>query len=229
MSDDNTLASLRELLDIMATLRSAQGCAWDRQQTTESLKPYILEECYELLEAIDRAHPQEICDELGDLLLQVVFQAQIFSEQGKFTMADVAAGISRKLVRRHPHIFAMASSDGHEQRWENIKLLERQERGQPLSLAERIPGTLPALKRAQKIVKRIESKASYAIISEMEHELNQLKLQTSSPIDSTGAQQEIIGGLLFQMVQLSASLGIDAEDKLRQTNRKIIAKIDANK
>jgi len=224
MSDDKTLSSLQELLDIMATLRSTQGCSWDRQQTTESLKPYILEECYELLEAIDRAHPQEICDELGDLLLQVVFQAQIFSEQGEFTIADVAAGISRKLVRRHPHIFAKASADGHEQRWENIKLVERQERGQPLGLAERISGTLPALKRAQKIVK-----ASYPIISEMEHELNRLKLLTDSPHDSTEIRSEIIGSLLFNMVQLSASLGIDAEDELRQTNRKIIAKIDANK
>jgi len=229
MTGNKTLIALRELLDIMTTLRSDHGCRWDRQQTPESLKPYLLEECYELLEAIDRAQPQEICDELGDLLLQVVFQAQIFSEQGLFSMADVAASISRKLIRRHPHIFARADAEGHEQRWEEIKLRERQERGLPLSLAERIPKTLPALKRAQKIAKRIDSIDSYKLIPKIELKLNQLKSLAVELPSATDQRQKILAELLFCISHLSYTLDIDAEESLRQFNVEIVTKIDANK
>jgi len=227
MTDDHDLTALRELLNIMATLRSAKGCQWDRQQTPESLKPYILEECYELLEAIDRGHPSEICDELGDLLLQVVFQAQIFFEQGDFRFQDVAAAISRKLVRRHPHIFAQGSADGHEQRWEEIKLQERRERGQPLSLAERIPKTIPALKRAQKIAKRSTFSGSYELISEMEAQLDRLKTTATTELPAEAELKKIFGDLLFKLAHFSYHLNIDAEEILRQHNAHLIAKIDA--
>ena len=121
MNSQKTLDSLQELIDIMALLRSENGCQWDSAQTPESLKTHILEEAYEVLEAIDQGDPDEICDELGDLLLQVVFQSQIFTESGLFGMAEVAKSISNKLKRRHPHIFADADHEGHEQRWEEIK------------------------------------------------------------------------------------------------------------
>jgi MazG family protein len=229
MTQANTLIALQELLDIMAVLRSAQGCGWDRRQTPESLKPFILEECYELLEAIDQAHPQEICDELGDLLLQVVFLAQIFSEQGAFSLREVATAISHKLIRRHPHIFAQASAEGHEQRWEEIKLQERLERGQPTALSDRIPKTIPALKRAQKIAKRLRPKESYDLIAEIDVTLNQLKSQIAEAPSETDLLTKMVGELLFSFTRLSSQLGMDAEEILRRLNGEILAKIDAKK
>jgi nucleoside triphosphate diphosphatase len=229
MTGDKTPQAFQQLLEIMAALRSTQGCSWDRQQTPESLKPYILEECYELLEAIDHARPQEICDELGDLLLQVVFLAQIFSEQGDFTMDNVATTISQKLIRRHPHIFARDSAEGHEQCWETIKLQERKERGQPINLAERIPKTLPALKRAQKIAKKLSPKASYEVIAEIDNELNRLKSLVNSTGESADKRHGITGALLFNIVRLANVCGTDAEESLRRINGEIVAKIDANK
>jgi len=229
MTGDQTLGALQELLDIMATLRSEQGCRWDRQQTPESLKPYILEECYELLEAIDHARPQEICDELGDLLLQVVFQAQIFSEQGAFSIREVAQAICAKLIRRHPHIFARASHEGHEQRWEDIKLQERRERGQSVTLADRIPKILPALKRAQKISKRLAPEESYDLIAETELKLRQLKNLSPQSPSAADRQREIIGALLFNISHLANNFRLDAEECLRQTNAATIAKIEAEK
>lgn len=154
MSESATLKAVNKLLQIMATLRAANGCQWDRKQTPQSLKPYILEEAYELLEAIDTGDPECICDELGDLLLQVVFQAQIFSEADVFSLKDVADSISSKLERRHPHLFAAASHEEHQHRWEEIKQQERAARGQSNKVADRIPNTLPALKRADKALQK---------------------------------------------------------------------------
>ena len=227
MTEEWTQTPLQQLIDIMARLRSAQGCRWDRQQTPESLKPYLLEECYELLEAIDRGQPQEICDELGDLLLQVVFQAQIFSERGDFAMQDVAAAINKKLIRRHPHIFASANAEGHEERWEEIKLQERKERGQPTSLAERIPTTFPALKRAQKIAKRCPFSDNSTIIAKVKSQLSSLGSQIIDKTDACGELQASVGTLLFHLVQLANNLGVDAEESLRQTNAEKVAMIDA--
>lgn len=105
MNDERTARALLRLQHILAILRGPRGCPWDARQTTRSLKPYLLEEAYEVLDAIDRGDPEEICGELGDLLLQVVFHAQIFSEQERFDLADVANAINAKLERRHPHVF----------------------------------------------------------------------------------------------------------------------------
>ena len=121
MTDKSATTELLKLIEIMATLRSTDGCPWDKEQTPETLKPYILEEAYELIEAIDSKNSAEICDESGDLLLQIVFLAQIFNEQKEFDLAEVAHSISSKMIRRHPHVFADANSDEHSQRWEEIK------------------------------------------------------------------------------------------------------------
>lgn len=142
------------LLDIMATLRSPNGCPWDAQQTPESLKPYLLEETYEVLDALDRNEPMSICDELGDLLLQIVFHARIFEERGLFTMTDVSNAIVNKLIRRHPHVFADNQTGDKRMlaaQWDRIKTEERRADGKTGSLLGNIPRQLPALQTAQKL------------------------------------------------------------------------------
>lgn len=220
------LQALQQLIDIMATLRSAQGCAWDRQQSPASLKPYILEECYELLEAIDQGDPGEICDELGDLLLQVVFQAQIYKEQDHFGMAEVADAISRKLIRRHPHVFADADMEGHERRWEEIKLQERREKGLSNRLGKRIPVTLPALKRAQKIIKKYDTSDISDLFFHIEDQLSELnKLANGNPKEANAADRRL-GSLLFDLIRLAQNLGVDAEECLRVYSEEILTEMD---
>ncbi len=221
------LDEMQRLIEIMATLRSENGCQWDRKQSPESLKPYVLEECYELLEAIDSGQPEEICDELGDLLLQVVFQAQIFSERGAFTIDDAAKAIAQKLIRRHPHIFAAETYQGHEQRWEKIKLQERTERGKSNHLADRIPSSLPALKRATKLSKKLVRAESSVNFLQAEQQLLGFHEIIDNPLISSENCQQKLGELLFSIARLADSLGLDAEDALRTTTTKKIAEIDA--
>ena len=141
------MSSLAELVEVMARLRAPDGCPWDREQTHASLKPYLLEEAYEALEAIDASDDDELCSELGDVLLQVVFHAQIAAEQGRFSIEEVGRAIVDKLVRRHPHVFADATVDGADQvlkNWEQIKKEERREQGADApSLLDGIPPQLP--------------------------------------------------------------------------------------
>jgi len=226
MTDSTTLQPIGKLLEIMAVLRSPEGCQWDRQQTPQSLKPYILEEAYELLEAIDQGNPHEICDELGDLLLQVVFQAQIFTESGDFTIKDVADAISSKLKRRHPHIFATATDEGHQQRWEKIKLQERAERGKSNKIADRIPTTLPALKRAEKLLKKTTPKGSYTSTAEVITHLELLQQISDTEACNKSELEAAFGHLLMSISCLAQTMGIDAEDSLRMKTNQMIEAID---
>src|SRR2546423_6699776 len=152
------------LIEIMATLRSPDGCPWDREQTIDSLKPYVLEETYEVLEAIDRHDHQALCEELGDFLFEAVFLCQLEEEAGRFSIADSLTAVADKLVRRHPHVFARAegaapldSPQAVVTRWEEIKTQERQERAAPATLLSGIPDALPALLRADQIGRRAAS------------------------------------------------------------------------
>ncbi len=221
------LSAFEELVQTMATLRGAEGCKWDQQQTPESLKPYILEECYELLEAIDRGDQDEICDELGDLLLQVVFQAQIFAEQNSFTIEDVADAINQKLIRRHPHIFQQESYQGHELRWEKIKLEERKRRGQSNRLADRIPSTLPALKRAAKLCRKLQQEENLEPTSQVKLKVSELHEQVGKLQKSQEISSGHISNLLFSIAQLAQAADIDPEDALRKQIYETIVKIDA--
>ena len=221
------LQATARLVEIMARLRSEQGCRWDRQQSPEILKPYILEECYELLEAIDGGDSREICDELGDMLLQVVFQAQIFAERGEFTLEDAATAICEKMVRRHPHIFAAESTQGHAQRWEKIKLQERAERGQSNRLADRLPQTLPALKRATKLSSKLSHQEPGEIFDELLNHLEALRKTLDKAPHPPELQARLAGEILFSLCRLTQSQGIDAEDILRQKTQSLIAQIDA--
>ena len=225
MAEQNIPSEILNLVEILATLRSPAGCPWDKIQTPETLKPYILEEAYELIEAIDNNDSVEICSELGDLLLQVVFIAQIFSEQNKFDLAEVAHSICNKLTRRHPHVFADASADEHAQRWEEIKQQERLERGKSNKLEDRIPSNLPALKKATKVAKKLEQEKPATHISNIQHSSTSLSKLIEEPPTNKKQYEIALGNLLFNTVQLSHSLHIDAEDLLRKKTMQVMKEI----
>jgi MazG family protein len=225
MSDKNHAEQMSRLIDIMASLRSPQGCPWDREQTPESLKPYILEEAYEVIEAIDSRDELEIRDELGDLLLQVVFIAQIFTERGNFDFGAVADSIATKLIRRHPHVFGDADAASHAQRWESIKQQERRERGKGNKLGERIPKTLPALKMATQVAKKMEDQLPATLVDDILHNIQ--KISSHFEAETKLQLETAIGDILFGIVQMCNSCHLDAEDVLRKKTMQVIAKIDA--
>src|SRR5262245_19899359 len=153
MADPSVADSFTRLVEIMARLRAPGGCPWDREQTPQSLRPYVLEEAYEVVDALDHGDPAELRDELGDLLLQIVFQSQLASEAGSFTVADVARAISEKLVRRHPHVFGdvkVQDADEVMRNWRRLKAAERAAKGETGALAG-VPRALPALVRAEQL------------------------------------------------------------------------------
>lgn len=158
MTLDQSLKALQRLIEIMDRLRAPGGCPWDAEQTPQSLIPYLLEEAHETIEAIEAGDPAQICDELGDLLLQVVFHARIFSESQAFDIGDVATAISDKLVRRHPHVFADATLGADNDlltQWERIKSKEKASQGSAEKpLLESIPKSLPALSRTVKLIEK---------------------------------------------------------------------------
>jgi MazG family protein len=212
------LGSLFErLLDIMARLRGPEGCPWDREQTRASLKPYLVEEAYEVLDAIDRGDLDHLREELGDLLLQVVFHAQVAAERDEFSMREVLAGLAAKLVHRHPHVFAGARVDTPERalaQWEAIKQAEAREAGRRRSVLDGVPRALPALLRAQ----RMQEKASRvrfdwpdapAAWDKVEEELRE-----AGEAVACGDRQRLgeeLGDLMFALVNVARLSGIDAE------------------
>jgi tetrapyrrole methylase family protein/MazG family protein len=215
------------LLDIMRKLREPGGCPWDREQTLDSLKSNLIEETYEVIDAIESGDRAELCGELGDLLLQVVFQAQICEETGDFTFADVATGIADKLVRRHPHVFGdvQANTSGEVLRnWEKIKKTEKDSET-PRSLVEGIPRHLPALAKAHLVQKRV-ARAGFewdeigGVIAKLEEELAEVK-EAMEQKDAAAIREEL-GDLLFSTVNLSRYLGHESEDLLNENITKFM-------
>ena len=228
-----------DLVAIMARLRGPGGCPWDREQTPASLRPYLLEETYETLEAIDAGSPESLRLELGDLLLQVVFHAQMASEAGTFTIDDVIAGLVEKLIRRHPHVFGNQQVSGSGDvltNWEAIKERERaeglhgpEERGGRSAASELdgLPRTLPALALAQ----RLQAKAAAAgftwpdlraATAKVREELAELE---AAAADGSGAHAaEELGDLLFTIANLPRYLGLDGEQALRDACAKFRAR-----
>jgi len=211
------------LLGIMATLRSPDGCPWDAEQTPESLKPYILEESYEVLEAIDHGAPAAICDELGDLLLQVVFQSRIFEERGDFDLGDVANVIADKMVRRHPHVFGdqqCRDIDTLNAQWDRIKSREKAARGESTRALSGVPRNLPALMRARKLGEKA-CRAGFGgletddFFSKIKEDL--AKLERSVKSGDQQAMETELGDILFALVNLGRIEQIDAEEALRST------------
>lgn len=210
-------------MDIVARLRAPGGCPWDREQTHESLKRNLLEESYEVIEAIDQGDPAVLSEELGDLLVQVAFHADIAKEAGDFQLEDVFRKINAKLVRRHPHVFADGHAEGArevERNWEQIKAEERKAKGESKSPVEGIPGDLPALAYAQLMQDRV-GKAGFewddisGVLDKIVEEVAELKA-AATPEE----KMHELGDLLFTMVNLTRWSGEHAEDVLRKANQR---------
>jgi len=219
-----------ELVQIMARLRGENGCPWDREQTHASIKPYLLEETYEVLESIDENDPAKLEEELGDLALQVVFHAQMADEAGLFTIADVLRGINEKLRRRHPHIFGDVKADTAQEvlfNWEQIKKLEREKAQGRASVLDGVPRELPALLRAH----RLQEKASRVgfdwnearqVFQKVEEELAELRAAMES--EQPDRMEAELGDLLFSLVNLGRFIAVNPEDALRKTIARFIAR-----
>jgi MazG family protein len=218
--------NINKLLEVMKKLRDPdQGCPWDVEQSFATIAPYTIEEAYEVADAIDREDVDDLRDELGDLLLQVVFHAQIAAEAGHFDFSDVAAGIAEKMIRRHPHVFGSASereAGKVEGSWEEIKERERSA-GDDASELAGIARALPALKRAQKLGKRagrvgFDWPDRQGVHAKIQEELVELE-KAAGARDATGIEEEF-GDMLFAVVNLARHLEVDPERALRGANRK---------
>jgi MazG family protein len=216
---------LERLLDVMARLRGEDGCPWDREQTTRSLRPYVLEEAHEVAEAIDRGDPDELRGELGDLLLQVVFLSRIAEERGEFAFDDVARGIAEKLERRHPHVFGDAQADTVAEvwrRWDRIKQSERGGAAERRSRLDGLPQHLPALVRARLVADKA-SRAGFDwpgprdVLDKIGEEVDELR----GALDGTPEQpDEELGDLLFAVASLARHLDLDPEGALQRATKK---------
>jgi MazG family protein len=218
---------LARLIAIMARLRDPDGgCPWDLEQTYASIAPYTIEEAYEVADAIERGDLSDLKDELGDLLLQVVFHSRMAEEDGAFAFADVAQAICDKMVRRHPHVFGEAGHrDAAKQTaaWEAIKAEERAAKGEPQSLLDGVPAALPALTRAEKLTKRA-ARVGFtwatpdAVVEKLHEELAELTVEVAT--DDKAKIRDEMGDVLFVCANLARLLDIDPEDALRAANAK---------
>ncbi len=218
-SSKSAAAELERLAAIMARLRDPVcGCEWDTAQTFSTIAPYTIEEAYEVADAISRGDMTALADELGDLQLQVVFHAQMASEEGSFELADVIAGICDKMERRHPHIFGNAAEGGHHL-WEQIKAEERARHPDPSALAG-VALALPALERAAKLQKRAARTGfDWPDASGARAKIHEELQELEEAADAAGREEEL-GDLLFAVVNLARFLKIEPEEALRKANAK---------
>lgn len=229
------------LVEIVARLRAPDGCPWDREQTIDSLKPFVLEETYEVLEAIDRHDHQALCEELGDFVFEAVFLAQLESQAARFTIADSLKSIADKLVRRHPHVFArqageppLESAGQVRTRWEELKAQERDRDrdAKPKTLLGGIPAALPALLRAYQIGLRASSVGfdwtrAGEVVDKIQEEVDEIRevVKSGAALDQARAEEEM-GDLLFSIANLSRKLGIEPETALRKANEKFTGRFE---
>lgn len=224
---DEAQRPIDRLLAVMARLRDPQdGCAWDLEQTFATIAPYTIEEAYEVADAIERGDLKDLKEELGDLLLQVVFHSRMAEEDGHFAFEDVAQAITDKMIRRHPHVFGEASyrtSAEQTDAWEVTKAAERAEKGKAASLLDDVPPGLPALTRAVKLTKRA-ARVGFDwphvdfVLAKLEEEIGELRAEIAAG-DNALAREEL-GDVLFVVANLARKLDIEPEDALRFTNAK---------
>lgn len=213
------------LVDLMAALRGPGGCPWDQKQTFDSIKPYTLEETYEVLDAIDERNWPGLCEELGDYVLQAVFYAEMAAAHQHFSMVDSLKAINEKLVRRHPHVFADAVAKTPEEvkrRWDQIKENEAAQKGKaaPSSVLSGVPRTLPALMEAEKVSKKaadtgFDWPSTAGVLDKLQEEAEELA-EAQATADFAAMEHEV-GDLLFTLVNLARKLKIDPEQALRKT------------
>ncbi|HHW31410.1 MAG TPA: nucleoside triphosphate pyrophosphohydrolase [Clostridiaceae bacterium] len=228
LKDKYTFSDLKE---IMALLRSEKGCPWDREQTHESLKKYLIEETYEVLEAIDLNDKKKVCEELGDLLLQIVFHAQIGAEEGTFNMDDVITGICRKMILRHTHVFGHAKADTPEEVIENWESIKKKEKGitNHTGILKDVPANLPALMRSYKV----QQKAAQVgfdwdniedVFAKVDEEIQELKdVYKSKNVERITDET---GDVLFALVNLARFLNVQPELALTKTINKFINRFE---
>ena len=240
-------ARFQQLVEIMRTLRSAHGCAWDREQTVQSLRPFVLGETYELLDALDREDYVELRGELGDFLFEAVFLAQICEEEGRFSIADSIQAISDKLIRRHPHVFdadgspsVASAKEGKasltprevKERWEDIKKQERTDAGEPdKTLLSGIPRSMPSLLRAYEISTRVAAVGFdwvkvEDVLDKIDEETREVREAVATLGPKSREAEEEIGDLLFTLTNLARKLGVEPEAALRVANDKFQKRFD---
>jgi MazG family protein len=241
--DDRVGERFERLVEIMRTLRGPDGCPWDREQTTASLRPFVLEETYEVLEAIEHGTPADLREELGDFLFEAVFLAQISQEAGEFGIGDAIDAICDKLVRRHPHVFARdANADPLTsgqviEKWETLKARERAAAGQPAKKPKTalsgVPKTLPSLLRAYELSARAAAVGfdwarAADVLDKIEEEVAEVRREVES--GNTGhlsRAEEEMGDLLFAIANLSRKLGIEPESALRRATETFTTRFEA--
>jgi MazG family protein len=241
--DDRVGDHFERLVSIMRTLRGPGGCPWDREQTHASLRPFVLEETYEVLEAIERGTPADLKEELGDFLFEAVFLAQISQEAGEFSIADAIDAICDKLVRRHPHVFARdpqaepLTSGQVIEKWETLKARERTAAGRepkkPKTTLSGVPRTLPSLLRAYELSARAAAVGfdwarATDVLAKIEEEVAEVRREVESgDIGHLSRAEDEMGDLLFAIANLSRKLGIEPESALRRATEKFTARFEA--
>jgi len=230
----NDLERFGKLVEIMDQLRGPGGCPWDREQDWGTLRSYLLEECHEALEALDSGDIEALCEELGDVLLQIVFLSRLAQEEGVFTARDVVRGIVQKMIRRHPHVFGdeqAADSDEVLRNWERIKKEEKAAKGKArVSVLDGLPPGLPALARAQRLGEKASRVGfdwadSKQVLEKIEEELGELRAAIDAG-DREDSREEL-GDLLFATAMLARKLNHDPEGSLEAANRKFMRRFKA--
>jgi len=220
LSKPEKLDQFSTLVDIIARLRAPDGCPWDRKQTHASLRENLLEECYEVLEALDEGDTEKLCDELGDLLMQVVLHTQIAAEAGEFELGDVARSINAKLIHRHPHIFGLKKVKDADEVAHNWEVLKGEEREAGTSILESVPRQMPALGYSQEVQRRVAQlgfdwEDVDGVIDKLVEEVRELK-----QAENDERKAEEFGDLLFTLVNVARRQGVDTEAALREANRR---------
>ncbi len=220
MSLPQDLSKFDALVEIIARLRAPDGCPWDREQTHASLREELLSECYEALEALDEGDSAKLCEELGDMLLEIVLQAQIAKDNGEFEIGDAIRSINEKIIRRHPHVFGSGKAKDAAEVSYNWEVLKSEEREEGASMLESIPRQMPALGYSQEVQRRVarvgfDWEDTEGVIDKLVEEVRELREAGS---DSEKAQE--YGDLLFTLVNVARREGIDSESALREANRR---------
>ncbi len=216
------------LAGLMARLRGPGGCPWDAEQTDATVRMYLIEEAYEVLDAVERGSPRQVCQELGDLLFQVLFLARLAEEREEFDLADVMEGIREKMVRRHPHVFGDEQVSGAEdvaRNWTRIKQAEKKDPGGNRSLLESVPGQLPALMKTHRLCERAAGAGLYRTEPDgIREETRRRAERLEKALDQEDETEmgEAIGALLFSLADLARQRGMNAEDLLRRANRRFL-------
>jgi MazG family protein len=230
-------ARFAQLVGIMRTLRSPDGCAWDREQTVRTLRPFVLQETYELLDALDRADYDALEAELGDFLFEAVFLAQICEEEGRFSIADSITAVSDKLIRRHPHVFAKdgtaALNPGQvKEQWEDIKAKERRDApARDKTLLSGVPRSMPSLLRAYELSTRAATVGfdwvkAEDVLDKIDEEARELRQAVAQQGPKSAEAEEELGDLLFAVANLARKMGIEPEAALRVANDKFQRRFD---